>query len=146
MKQVPNNLLALSSFGFSIAHFCLPFVALLLTCLSISLATGNLARTSLVSSSTALPDHVYPSGGFTSNMVSTNLIGLGFLRHSNNRLCGAQAQYIAVELGMILLSARLPISFFTSGDKFPCTISHWVSACNTLIPIPRVKRSLMRNR
>ena len=39
---------------------------------------------------------------------------------------------------------RLSISFFTSSDKFPCTISHWVSACSTLIP--RVKHSLIRSR
>ena len=36
---------------------------------------------------------------------------------------------------------RLSISFSTSSDKFPCTISsQWVSACSTLIP--RVKHSL----
>ena len=38
---------------------------------------------------------------------------------------------------------RLSVSFFTSSDRFPCTVSHWVSACSTLIP--RVKQSLIRS-
>ena len=29
---------------------------------------------------------------------------------------------------------RVSISFFTTSDKSPCTISHWVSAGSTLIP------------
>ena len=48
------RLLALSSFGFSIVHFCFLFFALLLTCLWIFLATSSQAWVSFVSSSTAL--------------------------------------------------------------------------------------------
>ena len=45
---VKLNLPALSSFGLSIAHFWFSFVSLLLTCLSISLATSSQAWMSFV--------------------------------------------------------------------------------------------------
>ena len=103
--------------------FFLLFVALLLTYCSISLATTNQALMSFVSSSTAsrtmyAPLEIFLSIRWTVWVQSTNLIGLGLLRHSNNRPYGAQASHpksylllllrrcIVMELGMILLSAR----------------------------------------
>ena len=70
MKWIPRNLLELSSCGNSIVHFCFSFRCAASDMLSISLVTSNQAWMSFVSSSTAPPDHVHPSGGFSSNMVN----------------------------------------------------------------------------
>ena len=64
------------------------------------------------------------------------------------KLCGyapsaGKNSWLMVSLQISALD-RLSISFFTSSDRFPCTISHWVSACSPLIP--GVKHSLIRCR
>ena len=69
MKKIPLNRLALSSFGFSIAHFCFAFSSLHQTYASTSGHTlsGPEVVRFLVSLS---PDHVCPSGGLSFNQMS----------------------------------------------------------------------------
>ena len=71
MKKIPGNLLALSSFGFSIVHFCFSYVLMHQTCVSTFLAIICRALKSFVFSSVSLPDHEDPSGGsFSLNIVN----------------------------------------------------------------------------
>ena len=60
MKKIPRNCLVLSSFGFSIVHFCFAF-SLHQPCASTHLATHRLDEKLFV----FLKDHVYPSGGLS---------------------------------------------------------------------------------
>ena len=69
-KKIPRDLLALSSFGFSMAHFCfsLRFDASD-TCLQISgLTLSGLEMICYLVRITT--DHVYPSGGFSFNTMN----------------------------------------------------------------------------
>ena len=69
-KKTPRNLLALSSFGFSIAHFCFALLfAASDICFNISGHTlsGLVVVCFLVSLS---PDHAYPSGGLSFNKMN----------------------------------------------------------------------------
>ena len=112
-----------SCFVFSKATFVVLFVALLLTCLSIILATNNQAWRSFASLSTAprtMKTHleVFRPTWWIVWIRSMNLRDLGPLRYFKNRQCGAQAshprsylllwsrQCIVVEVWMILHSAR----------------------------------------
>ena len=73
MEKIPRNCLALSSFGFSIAHFCFALLfAASDMCFHISGQTlsGLEVVCFLVSLSLPSPDHVFPSGGFAFNQMN----------------------------------------------------------------------------
>ena len=70
MKKIPRDLVALSSFGFSIAHFCF---ALLFDASDICshISGHNLSGLEVVCFLVSLLlHHVYPSGGLSFNSVS----------------------------------------------------------------------------
>ena len=114
MKKIPRNSLALSSSGFSIAHFC--FALLFASsdkCFHISGHTlsGLEVVCFLVS---LLPDHENPSGGLSfggANLVkpvhaSDNSFSLVPTIHQVTYVWFWSRQCISMELGMSLLSAR----------------------------------------
>ena len=123
INEINTNLLALSSFGLSIAHFCfsLRFGA---SDICFHISGHNVSGLDVVRFLVSLrPDHVYPSGGFSLNMVnlvkpihisnnsrfpSTFLQSSTFSPTSHLWSCWQfwWRQCVSVECGMILQSAR----------------------------------------
>ena len=67
MKKIPRNCLALSSFGFSTAHFCFAFR---FTASDICSHMHCQVLKLFVSIVSLLPDHVHPSGGLSFNRIN----------------------------------------------------------------------------
>ena len=70
MKKIPRNCLALSSFGFSMAHFVSPFVLMHQTHASTCVARHCLGLEVVCFLVSLHPDHVYPSGGLSFNKMN----------------------------------------------------------------------------
>ena len=71
MKKIPRNLLALSNFGFLIAHFCFAFV-FAASDICFHICGHTLSGLEVVCFLESLsPDHVYPSSGFSFNKMKT---------------------------------------------------------------------------
>ena len=70
MKSMPRNVLALSSFGFSIAHFCFSF-RIDDSDMSFHISGHRESGLDVVCFRVSRPPgHVYPSGGFSSHIVN----------------------------------------------------------------------------
>ena len=97
MKQIPRNFRAFSRWSFSLDHFCFSFS---LACFPIDFQSSGHRWSGLDVSCFLVnlpPDHIYPSGGFSSNRVncvkplSKDLTSLETHRYSSNHRCAFPA-------------------------------------------------------